>query len=66
MSADTPLPPPPAPVEHLLPYEAEGHVFEDDCPCEPFTYVRYRDGQPVGTEVRHNSFHALPIDDPEG
>ena len=50
-------------VEHLVPAQEDGHTLASDCRCQPFTYVRLRDGQEAGQEVRHNSFDALPVDE---
>ena len=62
------------PHEHLVPLsdqawgidderQAQTHRLRPDCDCEPFAYLRLLDGRPVGTEYRHNSFAALPVDE---
>jgi len=62
------------PHEHVVPISDEAWGIEDDrqaqthrltpdCACEPFAYLRLVDGRTVGTEYRHNSFAALPVDE---
>lgn len=51
------------PAEHLVPVNEAGHQFED-CTCKPFVYLRVdQENGPLSTEVRHNSFVALPVDE---
>ncbi len=51
--------------EHVVPAdELDQHELSDNCSCEPFVYTRLRSADDVlGTEVRHNSFEALPVDE---
>jgi len=62
------------PHEHVVPIsdqawgledggQAQTHRLRPDCACEPFAYLRVVDGRPAGTEYRHNSFAALPVDE---
>lgn len=51
--------------EHVVPAdELHQHELSDNCTCKPFVYTRLRSADDVlGTEVRHNSFEALPVDE---
>jgi len=51
--------------EHVVPVdELDQHDLSERCACEPFVYTRLRSvDEVVGTEVRHNSFAALPVDE---
>lgn len=62
------------PHEHVVPIsdqawgledgrQAQTHRLTPDCACRPFAYLRLVDGRPAGTEYRHNSFAALPVDE---
>lgn len=62
------------PHEHVVPVsdrrwgideadQVQTHVLTADCDCEPFAYLRIVDGRATGTEYRHNSFKALPVDE---
>lgn len=62
------------PHEHVVPIadqawgigddrQAQTHRLAPDCDCQPFAYLRFVDGSPTGTEYRHNSFAALPVDE---
>lgn len=62
------------PHEHVVPVsdrrwgigeadQPQTHVLTADCACEPFAYLRIVDGRATGTEYRHNSFTALPMDE---
>lgn len=62
------------PHEHVVPIadqtwgleddrRAQTHRLTPDCACGPFAYLRLVDGRPAGTEYRHNSFAALPVDE---
>lgn len=51
--------------EHVVPAdELDQHELSEACACEPFVYTRLRSTDDVlGSEVRHNSFDALPVDE---
>ena len=62
------------PHEHVVPVsdqawgiedhrQAQTHRLSPDCACQPFAYLRVVDGRASGTEYRHNSFAALPVDE---
>ncbi len=62
------------PHEHVVPLSDQAWGIEDDnqsqthrltpdCACAPFAYLRLVDGRPTGTEYRHNSSTALPVDE---
>lgn len=62
------------PHEHVVPIsdrawgieddrQAQTHRLTPDCDCGPFGYLRFVGGRASGTEYRHNSFAALPVDE---
>ena len=62
------------PQEHVVPIsdrrwgigeadQPQTHLLTPECAYEPFAYLRIVDGRATGTEYRHNSFTALPVDE---